>query len=140
MLKRNFLNVVITIVLIISLFVLFSQSDNYINCRNYQYFHEISFEGVIEKKYLDRSHHSVPVIEVVKNSKVSKISFSGEFSGIYDKKLNVGDLVKKSSNDLKIFVLRQDKLELLGLVNFNCDSVAFKEEDQKFGFIYRIFK
>ncbi|MGQ2981930.1 hypothetical protein [Flavobacterium sp.] len=65
-----------------------------------------SYNGIVIKKYIDKSNHATPTV-ILKDGR--ELSFIGN---IYDK-INVGDSIVKFSGDIKMFIYRAgNKIEL----------------------------
>jgi hypothetical protein len=105
-------------------------SDNCLNCIARERFRQEEFEGVVIKKYLDRSDHSTPIAEL-RNTRdsIEKIYLFG--SGLFDG-INTGDSLKKSKGTIEVLIKINSKYHVC-LTDFNCDSVKLKEEEYLFG-------
>src|SRR5687767_1982802 len=76
---------IIAVVVFYGLIYIMLPNSNYEKCHNSETFRCEQFEGVVIAKYLDKSQHSVPVIEIkdASNSSITKPDFFGEQSGLY---------------------------------------------------------
>ena len=108
-------------------------SINYTNCLYGEDFRQIEFEGVVIRKYLDKSNHSTPIAEL-KNSKdtIEEIHFFGDHSGLFDK-ITDGDSLKKSKGTNEILKKINNEYVRFGYADFNCDSVKLEKEEYLFG-------
>jgi hypothetical protein len=103
-------------------------SVNYTNCLYGEDFRQSEFEGVIVRKYLDKSSHSTPVAEL-RNYKdsIERISLFGDHSGLFER-VNNGDSLKKSRGTMEILKKVNNQFTRFGYADFNCDSVELENE------------
>lgn len=139
--RKRFTSILI-IALIITAFIVLTPSENYTNCYNNSYFMNTEFSGSIVRKFIDKSQHSTPTVEIkdTTSDSVKSISFFGDYSGLYYK-VEVGDTVTKKIESLDIhFRKANGGLILIGTANFKCDQAQFHKEEKRFGFFYRLFR
>jgi len=107
-------------------------SVNYTNCLSGEHFRQIAFEGVVLRKYLDKSDHSTPIAELknYKNS-IEKIYLFGDHSGLFDR-IAAGDSLKKNKGTIEILKMVNGDYVNFGYVDFNCDSVKLAKEEYLF--------
>ena len=103
-------------------------SINYTNCLYGENFRQSEFEGVVVRKYLDKSNHSVPVAEL-RNYKdsIKRISLFGDYSGLFER-INNGDSLKNNRGTMEILKRTNNKFTRFGYADFNCDSVELENE------------
>lgn len=113
-------------------------SINYTNCRSNQRFQKTIFDGVVVKKYLDRSEHSIPRIEIMGfNDSLTEFSFFGEHTGIYNR-ISISDSLRKMGGSNEILIKISGEYVRFGVADFQCDSV--KLENEKFStWLYNLF-
>lgn len=138
--KKSF-SVIVFLLLVFCLFVLFRPSDNYSNCSNELYFSRLSFTGTVIKKFIDTSDHSTPKIEIKDfYGQIFSISFFGDYSDLFEAKIKVDQVIKKEKNDLTIFIsVEGNEFIPLETAEFDCNLDRFRNEERKFGFLYRLF-
>ncbi|OKL39907.1 hypothetical protein [Pontibacter flavimaris] len=107
-------------------------SSNYTDCKWNEDFNKLKFEGVIQKKYLDKSDHSVPKV-VLKNfqNNLDTLYLFGEDTGIYES-ISLGDTIKKASGTRLILKMKNQKYVAYKTVEFGCDSVELRKEEYLF--------
>jgi len=107
-------------------------SMNYTNCKENEYFRKMTFEGIIQKKYLDKSDHSTPKV-VLKNfqNELDTLYLFGEDNGIY-KAINLGDTIKKASGTLLILKMKNREYVAFRAAEFGCDSAELRKEEYLF--------
>jgi len=133
--KYKYLVIVVLFLLVVYFIV---PSINYTNCRSSQRFHKIIFDGVVVKKYLDRSEHSMPTIEILDlNDSLTEISFFGEHTGIYDR-INISDSLRKIRGSNEILIKTRGEYLQFGVVDFKCDSAKLENEKYLF-WVYDLF-
>lgn len=74
--KKRYKDLLIFAILFISLFY-FIPSSNDQPCSVQKSFTELSFYGIVESKFVDRSQHSSPIIEIrnFENNRIDTVSF-----------------------------------------------------------------
>jgi hypothetical protein len=107
-------------------------SVNYTNCVSNNRFQNLTIDGVVVKKYLDKSQHSTPIVEVQNFlGCVDKIYLYGDGSGLYER-IQLRTVLKKERGSNEVLIKEENRYVRLGIANFNCDSV--KLADEKFLF------
>ncbi len=112
-------------------------SINYTNCRIDQRFREISFDGVVVNKYLDKTQHSQPKVEILDlENNLIRIYLYNEATGIYDK-IRTNDTLRKKSGSNEIQVKTGGEYNRFGVADFNCDSAQLQNE-KYLGWLYKL--
>lgn len=113
-------------------------SINYTNCCNNQSFQALTIDGVVVNKYLDKSQHSTPIVEIENfEGRVDSVYLFGDHSGLYDR-IQVSDTLKKKSGTNEVLTKTRSKYVRFGVADFQCDSA--KLENEKFLFwVYDLF-
>lgn len=128
----------VIVCLFLSIVYIIVPSMNYTNCLSSQKFREVIIDGVVINKYLDKSQHSTPIVEIQNFlGRIDSVYFFGDHSGIFDR-LNVKDTLKKSSGTNEILIRINGKYAQLGVADFKCDSAKLKSEDF-LSWIYDLF-
>jgi hypothetical protein len=85
-------------------------SVNYTNCGNNQRFQALTFDGVVVNKYLDRSQHSTPIVEIENfEGRVDSVYLFGDHLGLYDR-IQITDTLKKESGSNEVLTKRKAAL------------------------------
>jgi hypothetical protein len=128
------------VVFLLFLLVIYAMvpSVNYTNCLNSQKFQVLIFDGVVVNKYLDKSQHSTPIVEI-KNfeGRIDSVDLLGDHSGLYNK-MRVNDTLKKESGSNEIQIKIDGMYTRFGVADFNCDSTKLKSEEYLF-WVYDLF-
>lgn len=106
----------------------FVPSVNYTSCLYGEDFRQIEFEGVVVKKYLDKSDHSTPIAEL-KNLRdsIEKIYLFGDHSGLFDR-ITDGDSLRKYTGTSEVLKKVNNEYVRFGYADFNCDSLELENE------------
>jgi hypothetical protein len=101
--NRKYFRSVLIVAIIIAAFIVLTPSENYTTCYNNSYFLKTKFSGLVVRKFVDKSQHSTPTVEVkdVTNNAIKSVSFFGDYSGLYHK-IEVGDTVVKNPESLEV--------------------------------------
>ncbi len=113
-------------------------SVNYTNCLSNQKFQKLAFDGVVVDKYLDKSQHSTPIVEIRNfEGRIDSVYLFGDHSGLYDR-IQISDTLKKESGSSEILTKTSNEYVRFGVADFKCDSA--KLESEKFLFwVYDLF-
>lgn len=120
--KKGLLTLILIYLIGFFLFVInFFPSLSEANCIKDEEFKKIELNGVVEKKYIDSSQHSYPMIEVRQFDVdiLVVINLVGDIINSFDK-IQINDTVKKSREDNSIS-LRRKEGELVISVDFGCN-------------------
>lgn len=78
-------------------------------------------KGVVCRKFIDKSDHSVPkvIVRHLNGNQSDTLNFLMETSGVFDA-LNESDTIFKSINSLEFYKVVNDSLSLVGVISTNC--------------------
>ena len=90
-------------------------------CHWQEEFREKTFYGVVTKKIIDKSQHSVPYVLINELNTDSKdtIKLFGDLGNCYSI-IQEGDTLKKDKGNDIIYKIQKGNLSFLGIVNFGC--------------------
>lgn len=122
--KKKHKDLLIFAVLFISLFFFIPSSKDQ-PCSLHRSFTELRFYGIVEKKFIDRSQHSSPIVEIrnFENDRIDTISFFFDRSKTFDL-INQSDTVYKKTGNLEVHIKRENQPVVISKLDFGC------EEDQ----------
>ncbi len=78
----------------------------------------MKIDGVVVKKYIDKTQHSYPIIEIKEGSGINKLNLELELSALFDK-IEIDDVISKKANNDSIVIFRQNKTFVMGF-NYGC--------------------
>jgi hypothetical protein len=109
---------IVVITFIVCLYFLFGTEKK---CRGNEFFKNISFQGVVSKKYLDPTQHLIPVIDLVElqSNKINTIDFFLDISNSYDK-IEISDTILKKEGSMDIYIIKNNNAVFLTKVDFSC--------------------
>lgn len=108
-------------------------STNFHNCTWNEDFGKMKFEGVIQKKYLDKSNHSTPTVVLIDfQNNMDTLDLFGEDTGVYEA-ISLGDTIKKPSGTRQMLKMRNNEYVVFKTAEFGCDSTKLKKEEYLFG-------
>jgi len=113
-------------------------STNYTNCLASQRFEKLTFHGVVVNKFLDKSQHSTPIVEIRNfRGRRDSVYLFGDQSGLFNK-IEVYDTLKKESGSNEVLTRFGSEYMQLGVADFKCDLIKF-ENEQIVSWLYEIF-
>jgi len=80
---------------------------------------EISYNGVITDKFIDKRNHNYHIIKIDEEGKIIDYNLSSDLSGLF-KFLEVGDQVIKKKGTNNIIILRNGEKTLF-MLDYGCD-------------------
>lgn len=75
---------------------------------------KIDFKGIISAKYIDKSDHNRPKIEIKSSTKTIVYDLENEKSGLFEY-VNKGDSIEKLSNSVSVHIFSLSKDTILKL-------------------------
>lgn len=96
-------------IFILLVVILISLSNRYGNYQTKKFYNELSFNGIISKKYINRKQHNYPILEIVRTDKKNQeINLSTDKSGLFEY-VQVKDSIIKVPGSLDVHVFRNAK-------------------------------
>jgi hypothetical protein len=101
-------------------FLIIKYSNRYGNNQTAKFYNELSFSGVISKKYINKKQHNYPILEVMKSdNKIQEINLSTDNSGLFEYVQKKDSVVKmRGSLDVHVFKNSIDKVFTLTWSNY----------------------
>lgn len=107
----------ILFLIIVILLIFYSNYSSKRNCLKTT--KELSFKGIIIKKYIDYKQHEYPILEVLTSNKnVQKINLSMDYSGLFDY-VKINDSINKENGNLNVKVHR-NSCDSIFVLQINC--------------------
>jgi len=116
----NYKQILIFLVMMVSLYFFIPSNKNQ-DCDYEDCMRNRRVEGVVYRKFIDKSDHSVPkvVVRHLGGNQLDTLNFLMEKSGVFDV-LNESDTIFKSINSLEFYKVVNDSLSLVGVISTNC--------------------
>jgi hypothetical protein len=119
--KESNLGYYIFLLLVVILFL----NSNYETNKNCQtYFKQLSINGHVTRKYIDKKEHNYPILEVLTpEGSVQKINLSLDQSGLFEF-VQINDSINKLSDSLRVNLVRSS-VDTTFVLNRECIGIIF---------------
>lgn len=112
-------NLIIFLLMCFSIYIMIPKRNE--KCHWQEEFREKTFYGVVTKKIIDKSQHSIPYVfinDFITDSK-DTLWLYGDQGSCYSI-IQEGDTVKKEAGTDTIYIIQKGDLSFFGVVNFGC--------------------
>lgn len=80
----------------------------------------VEYNGIMLKKYIDKSNHLFEIIEIGNKNRIQKIMLDWDESGMYEF-VEIGDSIVKELNTLEVKVFRKNAKTTF-IINYGCSN------------------
>jgi hypothetical protein len=108
------------LIFIIAVILLIKFSNRYGNKQTVKFYNELSFNGIVVKKYINEKQHNYPILEIMQSDKkIQEVNLSTDNSGLFEFVQEKDSIVKiQGMLDVHVFRNSEDMVFILKWNNY----------------------